>query len=562
MANILHWMSRKKKPEASATAGMRPQESMPDKRLKCFRDIKDIVLGLNDEEWTALTKDLPNKYTRLDFAVLCTKIVRDVSTSAVQGILPTLIDTVGKEKFRLTAAKFKQRAEGRVTTAARSEEDPLDLICNIIEGVVIEIKNAMKNAILKVASDWMQPSQSGLHSPSLGQLSHRLDKTDSHSRMMADVDSYTEEVTPDHFHQICTNSVCDVLQKWMDSSSMSATSSMPQSSVLTPDIACSSAVPETSTDLVVEISISEDGTITEKPFSGVETDKPAEVHVDTVRNQLKNLMSDEAIQRHAKEITALTSKIFRNMIGPNLGRSFSDSALEMVFAHTSLLREPSLSPLVNIFLDESMQHLLQHLLSVKPTLTDMALQSTSCDKDKLSGFQALSNFSKTLRNFVVKCFHTKSSRSGKRENVEPEQMDSNTIRHILTSAKPSSRIPSVLSSETLDDPGTSNQKRQSHDLNFSSLDEVSAPAGVKRRTGFHFIVGKKAPLIRVQTKKQRKVCPIYKMTDHNQPTSSGSLHGDSCSEPKASESSSFQSLHRMFSAICTTLRLKKTNRKK
>ncbi|KAL6488034.1 hypothetical protein MHYP_G00046600 [Metynnis hypsauchen] len=106
-------MSGKRKPAqpeskttVEDTAGKSPQDPSPPQKLKCFQDILDIVDGLSDEEWTALTSDAQR--SKAEFASLCTNIVISVGKSAVKSFLPTLIHTLGMEAALTAEEQLKK----------------------------------------------------------------------------------------------------------------------------------------------------------------------------------------------------------------------------------------------------------------------------------------------------------------------------------------------------------------------------------------------------------------------------------------------------------------------
>ncbi|KAB5523478.1 hypothetical protein PHYPO_G00153020 [Pangasianodon hypophthalmus] len=137
-------------------AGMSWQE------LRCFRDILDVVLNLNDEEWKALTKDMPNVGTRMEYAGLCTRIVISVLKSAIERYLTIVIEVMGIESLLIAQEKLKEKGENVSKGAAAtpdsrssSEERSVDLsdfICDSLDSFVNSVKMAMQEAIWKTAS--------------------------------------------------------------------------------------------------------------------------------------------------------------------------------------------------------------------------------------------------------------------------------------------------------------------------------------------------------------------------------------------------------------------------
>ncbi|KAL7876922.1 hypothetical protein SRHO_G00035650 [Serrasalmus rhombeus] len=152
------------------TAGKPPQDPPPPEKLKCFQDVLDIVCGLSDEEWRALTSDAPHARSKAEFASLCTNIMISVGKSAVKSFLPTLIHTLGMEAVLTAEEQLRKRTHsesrspsGQSTTptkpAASSHDsderpnmEPSEIICTMIEDFVSELRVAMQEASCKASS--------------------------------------------------------------------------------------------------------------------------------------------------------------------------------------------------------------------------------------------------------------------------------------------------------------------------------------------------------------------------------------------------------------------------
>ncbi|KAL7877386.1 hypothetical protein SRHO_G00040290 [Serrasalmus rhombeus] len=179
------WKQPQTKATVEDTAGKPPQDPPPLEKLKCFQDILDIVCGLSDEEWRALTSDAPHAISKAEFASLCTNIMISVGKSAVKSFLPTLIHTLGMEAVLTAEEQLRKRTQsesrspsGQSTTPTkpaasshdsdeRSTVEPSAFICTMIEDFISEVKVAMQEAICKLASckafskSW-EPKQSAM----------------------------------------------------------------------------------------------------------------------------------------------------------------------------------------------------------------------------------------------------------------------------------------------------------------------------------------------------------------------------------------------------------------
>ncbi|KAL7877414.1 hypothetical protein SRHO_G00040570 [Serrasalmus rhombeus] len=179
------WKQPRTKITVEDTAGRPPQDPPPLEKLKCFQDILDIVCGLSDEEWRALTSDAPHAISKAEFASLCTNIMISVGKSAVKSFLPTLIHTLGMEAVLTAEEQLRKRTQsesrspsGQSTTPTkpaasshdsdeRSTVEPSAFICTMIEDFISEVKVAMQEAICKLTSckafskSW-EPKQSAM----------------------------------------------------------------------------------------------------------------------------------------------------------------------------------------------------------------------------------------------------------------------------------------------------------------------------------------------------------------------------------------------------------------
>ncbi|KAL7879909.1 hypothetical protein SRHO_G00021630 [Serrasalmus rhombeus] len=104
------------------TAGKPPQDPPPPEKLKCFQDILDIVCGLSDEEWRALTSDAPHARSKAEFASLCTSIMISVGKSAVKSFLPTLIHTLGMEAVLTAEDPFQKEVPLNKSNSSENHE--------------------------------------------------------------------------------------------------------------------------------------------------------------------------------------------------------------------------------------------------------------------------------------------------------------------------------------------------------------------------------------------------------------------------------------------------------
>ncbi|KAL7879917.1 hypothetical protein SRHO_G00021710 [Serrasalmus rhombeus] len=104
------------------TAGKPPQDPPPPEKLKCFQDVLDIVCGLSDEEWRALTSDAPHARSKAEFASLCTSIMISVGKSAVKSFLPTLIHTLGMEAVLTAEDPFQKEVPLNKSNSSENHE--------------------------------------------------------------------------------------------------------------------------------------------------------------------------------------------------------------------------------------------------------------------------------------------------------------------------------------------------------------------------------------------------------------------------------------------------------
>ncbi|KAB5579771.1 hypothetical protein PHYPO_G00198810 [Pangasianodon hypophthalmus] len=152
-------MSKKKRSSQRRTAGACTRDSTSDQRLKCFRDIMDVVLHLSEEEWKAVTRDMTKKVTKLEFVALCTKIVMSAASSAIRRLLTPLMESFGIDSILQANDKLKKMPESKWrkwsdsdTSAQRSPMETSDFICQLVQRVVTQTTAAMLEAIRRVAS--------------------------------------------------------------------------------------------------------------------------------------------------------------------------------------------------------------------------------------------------------------------------------------------------------------------------------------------------------------------------------------------------------------------------
>ncbi|MCI4377832.1 hypothetical protein PGIGA_G00208400 [Pangasianodon gigas] len=177
-------MSKKKRSSqrgtagTAGTAGACTQDSTSDQRLKCFRDIMDVVLHLSDEEWMAVTRDMTKKVTKLEFAALCTKIVMSAASSAIRRLLTPLMESFGIDSILQANDKLKKMPESKWrkwsdsdTSAQRSPMETSDFICQLVQRVVTQTTAAMLKAIRRVASGRRTICSASASSPAEDQIS-------------------------------------------------------------------------------------------------------------------------------------------------------------------------------------------------------------------------------------------------------------------------------------------------------------------------------------------------------------------------------------------------------
>ncbi|XP_053089526.1 uncharacterized protein LOC128318168 [Pangasianodon hypophthalmus] len=151
--------SQRRTAGTAGTAGACTQDSTSDQRLKCFRDIMDVVLHLSDEEWKAVTRDMTKKVTKLEFAALCKKVVMSAASSAIRRLLTPLMESFGIDSILQANDKLKKMPESKWrkwsdsdTSAQRSPMETSDFICQLVQRVVTQTTAAMLEAIRRVAS--------------------------------------------------------------------------------------------------------------------------------------------------------------------------------------------------------------------------------------------------------------------------------------------------------------------------------------------------------------------------------------------------------------------------
>ncbi|KAI4876269.1 hypothetical protein NFI96_007912 [Prochilodus magdalenae] len=113
-----------------------------------------------EEAMAAGVWDKVGEVTKVQFSSLCSNIVTSVCKSAIQSYLSTLIPVVGMDAVFLAEEKLKKKAASPSVSSSgstaveeyRPTDDPSDMISNIVEDFVREVKTAMQTAIGKVAS--------------------------------------------------------------------------------------------------------------------------------------------------------------------------------------------------------------------------------------------------------------------------------------------------------------------------------------------------------------------------------------------------------------------------
>ncbi|KAK3508923.1 hypothetical protein QTP70_013746 [Hemibagrus guttatus] len=138
---------------------------------KCFRDIRDVVFGLSDEDWRAVSRDLSYKYTRLELAIVCSSLVKILSSLLIECVLPLLIDAVGIEAVLRTEIKLREKHTERGSRTRGPPEDPSDYISSFIQGLVSQIKEAMKQALMKFSSKPATAGETSSEHPLIDDLS-------------------------------------------------------------------------------------------------------------------------------------------------------------------------------------------------------------------------------------------------------------------------------------------------------------------------------------------------------------------------------------------------------
>ncbi|KAI4897384.1 hypothetical protein NFI96_021517 [Prochilodus magdalenae] len=114
-----------------------------------------------EEAMAAGVWDKVGEVTKVQFSSLCSNIVTSVCKSAIQSYLSTLIPVVGMDAVFLAEEKLKKKAASQSVSSSgstaveeitRPTDDPSDMISNIVEDFVREVKTSMQTAIGKVAS--------------------------------------------------------------------------------------------------------------------------------------------------------------------------------------------------------------------------------------------------------------------------------------------------------------------------------------------------------------------------------------------------------------------------
>ncbi|XP_027033328.2 uncharacterized protein LOC113662590 [Tachysurus fulvidraco] len=141
-------------------AGASTMDTTPDQGQKCFKDILDLFLDLSDEEWKAVSRDTEKEVTRLDFASGCTDILETALSAVVLHLLKPLHKSFGIEAILAANNKLKSNLSKQSASHASAQRSPTeasDLICDLSQKIVTEIKGAMLEAIQSTASQRGSP---------------------------------------------------------------------------------------------------------------------------------------------------------------------------------------------------------------------------------------------------------------------------------------------------------------------------------------------------------------------------------------------------------------------
>ncbi|KAL7886827.1 hypothetical protein AOLI_G00045480 [Acnodon oligacanthus] len=167
-----------------------PSQMTSSEKLECLRDMMGILSSLSDEEWQSLMQGMEynhkQKKSKLEFALLCTKIVTNVSIS-VNSSTPTLTEeprtgsvppenteqTKGKRKAKVkhtnqSTADMERGLTDDLKTPLSDERSSADLSAvtsHDLEKIFYEVKMAMRDAICRVALGKASSSESSMGNP-------------------------------------------------------------------------------------------------------------------------------------------------------------------------------------------------------------------------------------------------------------------------------------------------------------------------------------------------------------------------------------------------------------
>ncbi|KAL7886831.1 hypothetical protein AOLI_G00045520 [Acnodon oligacanthus] len=167
-----------------------PSQMTSSEKLECLRDMMGILSSLSDEEWQSLMQGMEYNHkqqkSKLEFALLCTKIVTNVSIS-VNSSTPTLTEeprtgsvppenteqTKGKRKAKVkhtnqSTADMERGLTDDLKTPLSDERSSADLSAvtsHDLEKIFYEVKMAMRDAICRVALGKASSSESSMGNP-------------------------------------------------------------------------------------------------------------------------------------------------------------------------------------------------------------------------------------------------------------------------------------------------------------------------------------------------------------------------------------------------------------
>ncbi|KAF5906114.1 uncharacterized protein DAT39_004185, partial [Clarias magur] len=153
-------------------------------------------------EWSAVTRDLSCNYTKLEMIVLCSTMVKILSNQVIECVLPTIIDDVGIEPVLRAEIKLGEKVEQGLATPQGSLDDPCDCLCSFIEGVVTQIKEAMKQAFMQFTS--LKPPAKSKRSKSAKKNLDSAQQSSSDSLLIDELtDLYTKAIISELIQLIC-----------------------------------------------------------------------------------------------------------------------------------------------------------------------------------------------------------------------------------------------------------------------------------------------------------------------------------------------------------------------